>query len=644
MWTSTLDLSPKRVVAARLLGPVWPGVYYSNFAPLRVQNLPRQSLPLPSWVRVRNRLAGISADDLRLISARGDTGIASAAIPRRQTTYVGHEVVGEVIEVGDEVKHLSVGDRVTLQYNPNCVSAGVQPLCHSCAADNYNLCEYGPLPGPQPCGGGWSEEMLVHEQQLFRIPPALSDEQAVLLESAAAAIHAVLRRLPQPDERVLIIGAGAVGLLTLQVLRALAPQVEISVLARHSFQVEQATRLGASHIIYPQDSYIGIQRVTQARLYHRAFGNRTLLGGYDLIYDTIGQRKTVHHALRWARARATVVLVGISPNMMHIDLTPIWNQEINLLGSAGLGLETWPIGSDERQSTFSVAAEMIAAGQIHPEQLVTHHFALPDFRNALMTAANKAHSRAVRVVFDYSLQPASVVPTVRASAGLRQYRPATIATRRSIRPLARGQGTYTQPADLPVTPLPMFEPDPLIPVQAMPEGQITPIEPETVDEDLEDTLVAIPIIRKPEQPAYAEQDAIPAQQEEATQPEQPDNTAEPPPEVPAEQEEATQRGQVDDIAEPAQEVLAQPDETPEPEQPVFEAPAAPISGETAEPASEPAPDAAPSETVAEEAAIAEPGETTAGDAEAPADTLLSAGKSLPRPRSARSRKRNRKNS
>ncbi len=626
MWTSTLDLNPKRVVAARLLGLIWPGVYYSNIAPLRIENLPRQSLPLPTWVRVRNRLAGISAADLRLIAARGDTRIAAAAIPYRHSAYVGREVVGEVIEIGDEVKRLGVGDRVALQYNPNCVSAGVQQLCRSCASGNYNLCEYGPLPGPKPAGGGWSEEMLVHEQQLFRVPPALSDEQAVLLEPAAAALHAVLRRLPQPDDRVLIIGAGAVGLLTLQTLRALVPQAEISVLARHSFQVEQATRLGAAHIIYPQDSYIGIQRVTQARLYHGALGNRTLLGGYDLIYDTIGQRKTLHHALRWVRARATVVLVGVSPNMMHLDLTPVWNREIDLLGSSGQGMEVWPIGSSEQQSTFSIAAEMIAAGQLHPEQLITHHFALPDYRNALMTAMNKGHSRATRVVFDYALQPASVVPTVRASAAARSYRPAAVTPQRATRPLLRSN-TYTESADLPVTPLPLFEPDPLIPMQAAPEDQNLPFASEDVDDDLEDTLVAMPAIRKPARPEYAEPEAgsaIPAQ---------PSETVEAEPTIPAQREETVEpelaaSTQWDDmqVAEPELAASTQQGNAVEQEGPVFAVPAIPFNVEAAAAASEAEPAAAAEldeielsivETTSEEKdSVAEAAAEEAADAEA----------------------------
>jgi hypothetical protein len=256
----------------------------------------------------------------------------------------------------------------------------------------------------------------------------------VLLEPTAVAVHAVLRRPPQNGERILIIGAGTIGLLTLQVVRALAPQAEISVQARYPFQVEKATRMGAAHIIYAQDSYAEVQRATDGQLYYGLFNNTMLMGGYDVIYDTIGNKKTLHNALRWARAKGTVVLVGVSLHLMHIDLTPVWYQEVNLIGTMGQGMEQWPLGSEQQRSTFNITAEMIEQEQLQPQQLVTHRFALDNYRNALMTAADKKQSRAIKVVFDYALLPASVVPNVRASAA--QKRSTTIDT---ISPLINAQ-------------------------------------------------------------------------------------------------------------------------------------------------------------------------------------------------------------
>ena len=134
MWTSTLHLEPKRVLLTKLLGLLYPDIYYSSLSPLQVQNLPRQPLPSPSWVRVRNRLAGICGSDLHLIFADADLRIAPAALPGHRHLYPGHEVVGEVIEIGDDVQNLQVGARVVLQSAPNCLSTGIYSPCRSCAA------------------------------------------------------------------------------------------------------------------------------------------------------------------------------------------------------------------------------------------------------------------------------------------------------------------------------------------------------------------------------------------------------------------------------------------------------------------------------------------------------------------------------
>jgi 2-desacetyl-2-hydroxyethyl bacteriochlorophyllide A dehydrogenase len=477
MWTSTLELSPKRVIITQLLGRFWHGAYFSSFAPLQVQNLPRQPLPAANWVRVRNRLAGICGSDLHMIYGDGDFRIAPAALPGHRHSYPGHEVVGEVIEVGDEVQYLHVGDRVVLQSGPNCITSGAQPVCRSCASGHYSLCERASLlSGPEPIGGGWSEEMLVHEQQLYRISPEMSDEQAVLLEPSAVAVHAILRRLPQPDEHVLVIGAGTIGLLTLQVIHALVPSAIVSVMARYPFQIEQATRMGAANILYPQDSYQGVERATGAKLFTGIFDNKMLLGGYEMIYDTIGNKETIHNSLRWARAGGTVVLTGLSPHIMHLDLSPIWYQELNLIGTLGHGTETWPIGTREQRSTFSVAAELIENKQIHPEKLLTHRFALTNYRLAFSTTTAKSRSRAIKVVFDFALLPASVVPNVRASA--RQRLPVTTTAAWPQEQLRSHEETLlaTSTDEHSIQPASPFAPEPVEVLLATPQSSVVEIE------------------------------------------------------------------------------------------------------------------------------------------------------------------------
>src|SRR5207248_9108153 len=114
----------------------------------------------------------------------------------------------------------------------------------------------------------------VNAQRLIRTSPGMHDEHAVLLQASAVGVHAGLRRLPQPDDHVLIIGAGTIGLLTLQVIHALVPSATVSVMARYTFEIEQATRMGAAHILYPHDSYQGVERTTGAKLFTGTFNNK----------------------------------------------------------------------------------------------------------------------------------------------------------------------------------------------------------------------------------------------------------------------------------------------------------------------------------------------------------------------------------
>src|SRR5437868_14062170 len=109
MWTSTLELNPSHVIPTKLLGLIWRGAYFSSFAPLQVQNLPRQPLPASNWVRVRNTLAGLCGSDLPVIFVDGDFNVAPAALPSHSHTYPGPEVVGDVIQVEEGVQSRHVG-------------------------------------------------------------------------------------------------------------------------------------------------------------------------------------------------------------------------------------------------------------------------------------------------------------------------------------------------------------------------------------------------------------------------------------------------------------------------------------------------------------------------------------------------------
>jgi threonine dehydrogenase-like Zn-dependent dehydrogenase len=407
MWSVYLDTQPLLVGGTRLLAKASRRAYYSPIAPLRGRSLGRPTLPGQSWVRVRNHMAGIGGGDLHLVHLESDPRVAPLAAPNQRRLYLGHEVVGVVVEAGPATQFVRVGDRVAYQSEQCCATRAIEPPCRHCAMGSYALCENRYLPGHQQVGGGWGDEMVVHERQLFLVPDGLADEQATMIEPVAVAIHAAMRRLPQPGENVLVIGASTIGLLTTQAISVLGPEgVNITALARHPFQVEMAARMGAGQCLYDEDLNAAVARLTGARRYRGTRGE-LLMGGFDLVYDAVGSANTLQSALRWTRAGGAVVLVGNRLLPLHIDLTPIWHQEVELVGAAGHGTENAPgaqpsvsLGRGGRESTFQLAARLIRDRQMTPDRLITHRFPLREFRRALATARDRSTHRAIKVMLD----------------------------------------------------------------------------------------------------------------------------------------------------------------------------------------------------------------------------------------------------
>ncbi len=198
--------------------------------------------------------------------------------------------------------------------------------------------------GPRGVGGGWGDGFTAHETEVYPVPDDLSDDQAMMVEPLSIGLWAVLRRIPRPGERALILGGGLVGLNTVQCLRAVSPDCHITTAARYPQQVEMARRLGADEVV-TGDGYQATARITGARLYEGMFHNRMLLGGYDVVYDCVGSARTVHDSLRWARAGGAVVMVGIHFAPAKLDLSPIWYQEVDLTGLCAHGIEPWEGGA-----------------------------------------------------------------------------------------------------------------------------------------------------------------------------------------------------------------------------------------------------------------------------------------------------------
>jgi threonine dehydrogenase-like Zn-dependent dehydrogenase len=263
------------------------------------------------------------------------------------------------------------------------------------------LCQFASEPREQhPLGGGFGDTFITPASTLLPVPDDLTDEQAIFAEPAAVAIHAAWRRPVAAGERVLVLGCGPIGFLLIQVLRALQPACEISAVAQFSWQAEMALTYGAKHaFLSSDDGFVEAVRLTGAKLYEGRAGNRMLLGGFDLIFDVVGTAATLNDALRWTRAGGTVVLVGVNLHRMELDVTPIWYQEVDLVGAIGHDVVTW---EGETLSTFELGMRWMGTGRVESRELLTHRFPLDAYREAFAKALDKRKYRSIKVAFQMS--------------------------------------------------------------------------------------------------------------------------------------------------------------------------------------------------------------------------------------------------
>jgi threonine dehydrogenase-like Zn-dependent dehydrogenase len=262
-------------------------------------------------------------------------------------------------------------------------------MCTFCQEGSRALCQNrSELKLPADMGGGWSEYFVAHESQLFRVPEKLTDTEAALLEPTACSVHAVRRRVPRRGEHVLVVGAGPIGLNAIQAANLFCPECCITALVKYPFQAEVARSMGAQHVVFcrARDLYEQIADLTNGKVYTGKFGNKAIVGGFDVVYDCVGSAGTLKD----------VVVVGSLLEIGAFDYTPLWNQEITLLGSEAHGVE---VVDGEKVTTFALAARLIAEGKLNVSPLLTHRFRLAEYREAMKTLMIKSRSGAIKAAF-----------------------------------------------------------------------------------------------------------------------------------------------------------------------------------------------------------------------------------------------------
>lgn len=286
---------------------------------VRVGDQPEPTIA-PGKVKIKVACCGICGTDLHEYAAGPIFIPVDAPHPQTGVTapvILGHEFSGEVVETGSGVSRVGVGDRVCVE---PIIACGV---CAACQSGKYNLCERIAFHGiSSPDGGAFAELTMADEQMVYPIPDSMSYELASLVEPAAMVVHAVRRSNFRIGDTAAVFGAGPIGMLLIQMLRA-AGASEIIAVEISAARREHAKKIGADHAIDPveQDVSAVIHELTS--------------GGVAVAFEASGAPQALPAAISSTRYDGQTVVVSVWEGGANIEPNAFVFQERSLIGILG---------------------------------------------------------------------------------------------------------------------------------------------------------------------------------------------------------------------------------------------------------------------------------------------------------------------
>lgn len=266
----------------------------------------------------------------------------------------GHEFSGIVVDVGEDVNGISIGDAVAVDPNITC------GLCRYCRSARRNLC-----PNVESIGvtrdGGFAEYVLAPASQLYRVPSGLGLDEAAFTEPVACCLHGITRLSIKPGEDVLIVGAGPIGLIHLQLAKRTGAG-KVIVVEVNDMRLRLAERLGADLTVNPSR-----EDVTETV-------NRFLRGkGVEAAIDAAGGSTPLTLALKCLEPGGRLLAFGVASETDTLTIKPydIYKRELTIIGSF--------INPYEMDN----ALNLLASGAIDVKPLISHIIGLEDLEKAL---------------------------------------------------------------------------------------------------------------------------------------------------------------------------------------------------------------------------------------------------------------------
>ena len=300
--------------------------------------------PGPDQVLVKIKKIGICGSDIHVY--HGTHPYTSYPVTQ------GHEVSGEIVKLGEYVKDLSVGQRITIEPQVFC------GRCYPCLHGKYNLCEHLKVMGFQTTGTA-SEYFAVDASKVTPLPEGMSFSEGAMMEPLAVTVHAAKRFPDLKGAKTVVLGCGPIGILLAQSLKALGAD-KVLVTDISDTRLELAKSVGADYAV---------------NTLHRDFGE-AMLEAYgpdkaDVIFECAGSDITMEQAIQNARKGSMIVLVAVFGKRASVDLAKLNDSELDLNTSMMY-----------RHEDFVDAIRLVNEGKILLKPLETAHFAFADYQNA----------------------------------------------------------------------------------------------------------------------------------------------------------------------------------------------------------------------------------------------------------------------
>lgn len=336
-----------------------------------IAEVERPILPASDYVLARVHVAGICGTDLRHWKVED---------PSVECHIVGHELAGEVVEVGADVFNVKPGDRVVIE---TVMGDGVCPYC---TIQRYNICEHLYDVRTQYVARAYAEYVAGPASKFYRLPDHVSFAEAALVDTLSVCLHGQHLSGLSINDKVVVIGAGCIGLGQLMLAKASGADVMITDIVDSALDL--ARSLGADHVVN-----------TKRDDWQQAVLDWTDGRGADIVFECAGGEAmpvTLPQATKMVRRGGKVVLIGgfdEGETSIPLEWQRIQMSEIQLTPSASFAYHQ--IYPEQGQ-----VVELIANGKLPVAKLITHRFPLDRINEAFEVAGDKEGTGAVFVALE----------------------------------------------------------------------------------------------------------------------------------------------------------------------------------------------------------------------------------------------------